>query len=155
MSNVTQEQLDAHLITTDRRAVRIGDLLDRPLVLAFFPAAFTGTCTAELCAFRDNLARFNAINAQVYGVSVDLPPSLQVFAERQNLNFPLLSDANREAIRAFDVVWPSLLGGVHDVARRSVFVLAPGGAMIYQWLSEQPSDEPPYEEVVAAAERAR
>jgi peroxiredoxin len=105
-----------------------------------------------MCTFRDGMARFNALNAQVYGVSVDMPPSLQVFAERENLNFPLLSDANKEAIRAFDVVWPSLLGGVHDVARRSVFVIAPGGNVVYRWLSDQPGDEPPYADVAAAVE---
>src|SRR5436305_2051937 len=121
MPAALESQLDAHLITTDRKEVRVRDLLGKPVVLAFFPAAFTSTCTAEMCTFRDSLARFNDLDAQVYGISVDMPFTLKVFGEQNGLTFPLLSDANREAIRAFDVVWPKLAGVVNDVATRAVF----------------------------------
>src|SRR5215470_15525141 len=126
MAALTQAQLDATLIDTDKSRVRLGDLIGMPVVLAFFPAAFTGTCTTEMCTFRDGIARFNEVNAQVYGISIDTPFTLKVFAEQNRLTFPLLSDANREAIRAFDIVWPDL-SGVRDTSKRAVFVLNPTG----------------------------
>src|SRR5260370_409717 len=102
MAAPTQSQLDARLITTDRKEVHLRDLLGKPLVLAFFPAAFTSVCTTELCTFRDSMARFNALDAQVYGISIDLPFSLKAFAEQNGLNFPLLSDMDREAAESSD-----------------------------------------------------
>lgn len=155
MSAPTQNQLNSTLVTTDTKPVRVGDLLGKPLVLAFFPAAFSGTCTKEMCAFRDSLARFNSLDAQVYGISVDLPYTLKVFAEQQRLNFPLLSDANREAIRSFDVVWPKMAGVLNDVAARAVLVLDGHGQIIYRWVGEALGVEPPYDEVVAAVEQIR
>jgi peroxiredoxin len=152
MTALTQAQRDATVITLDKKTVHLGDLLGQPLVLAFFPAAFTGTCTAELCAFRDSMARFNALQARVYGISIDTPYSLQVFSDQNHLSFPLLSDANREAIRAFNVVWPDL-SGVRDVSKRAVFVLDDAGNILYQWVGPKLGVEPPYDEIVAALER--
>ncbi|HVA92926.1 MAG TPA: redoxin domain-containing protein [Chloroflexota bacterium] len=148
----TAAQLDARLIATDLKQVRVRDLLGRPIVLAFFPAAFTGVCTTEMCTFRDSLAQFNTLNAKVYGISVDLPFALQAFGEKNSLSFPLLSDMEREAIRAFDVVWPLLGGVVKDVASRAVFVLAGDGTIVYRWVGESPANEPPYAEVVKAVQ---
>lgn len=110
-------------------------LPEGPVVLAFFPAAFTGGCTEELCTFRDELASFEALDARVYGVSVDLPFALNVFAMEQDLTFPLLSDFDGEAIEAYDVV----LEGVHGlsgVAERSVFVVDADGTVRYRWVRE-------------------
>ncbi|HEY8284207.1 MAG TPA: peroxiredoxin [Chloroflexota bacterium] len=148
----TAEQLSARLITTDLKETRVRDLLGQPLVLAFFPAAFTSVCTTEMCTFRDSLAQFNTLNAKVYGISIDLPYALQAFGEKNNLSFPLLSDMEREAIRAFDVVWPLLGGMVKEVASRAVFVLDPDGNIVYRWVGESPANEPPYPEVVKAVE---
>jgi peroxiredoxin len=110
-------------------------LSEGPVVLAFFPAAFTGGCTEELCTFRDELASFEALDARVYGISVDLPFALNVFAMEQDLSFPLLSDFDGEAIEAYDVV----LEGVHGlsgVAERSVFVVGTDGTVEYRWVRE-------------------
>lgn len=153
MTTVTPEQRDATLIRTDRQQVKLGDLLGQPLVLAFFPAAFTGVCTKEMCTFRDSMARFNAAQAQVYGISIDTPFTLKVFGEQQGLNFPLLSDANREATRAFGVAWPDL-SGVREVSNRAVVVVDGQGEVVYRWVGEALSQEPPYEEVLAAAQQA-
>jgi peroxiredoxin len=155
VSFLSQDQLDARVITTDRKAVRVGDLLGTTVVLAFFPAAFTSVCTAELCSFRDSLARLNDVKAKVYGISVDLPMTLKVFAEQNRLNFPLLSDCNREVIRAFDVVWPLLSGVVRDTANRAIIVVDATGEVVYRWVAEAPSNEPPLEAVYAVLERAR
>lgn len=151
--SATAAQLDARLISTDLKETRLKDLLGQPIVFAFFPAAFTGVCTTEMCTFRDSLARFNALSARVFGISTDLPYALKAFANQNRLNFPLLSDMDREAIRAFEVVWPALSGVVKDVATRSVFVIDGTGKIVYRWVGDSPGNEPPYEEVAAAVEQ--
>ena len=155
MTPLTQSQREATVITTDTKAVRIEELLGKPLVLAFFPAAFTGVCTTEMCTFRDSLARFNDLDAAVYGVSVDLPYSLKEFAEKQKLTFPLLSDANRQAIRAFDIVWPKLAGVIENAATRSVFVIDGKGQVVYRWVAEAQKQEPLYDAVLEAVKQAQ
>lgn len=108
---------------------------DGPVVLAFFPAAFTGGCTEELCTFRDEMASFEALDASVYGISVDLPFALNVFAMEQELSFPLLSDFDGEAIEAYDVVLEGTRG-LSGVAERSVFVVDTDGVVRYRWVRE-------------------
>lgn len=110
-------------------------LADGPVVLAFFPAAFTGGCTEELCTFSDALASFEALDAQVFGISVDLPFALNVFIREQDLTFPLLSDFDGEAIEAYDVVLADL-HGLSGVAERSVFVVDADGTIAYRWVRD-------------------
>jgi len=152
MATLTQAERDATVINPEMKTVRVGDLVGKPLVLAFFPAAFTSVCTTEMCTFRDSMARFNALDAQVYGLSIDTPFTLKVFAEQNSLTFPLLSDANREAIRAFDVIWPDL-AGVREASNRAVFVVDGNGEIVYRWVGDNPGQEPPYGEVIAAVEQ--
>lgn len=154
MPALTPEQRTATLITTAREQVKVSDLLGQPVVLAFFPGAFTGVCTTEMCTLRDSMARFNAVQAQVYGISIDSPFALKAFAEQNGLTFPLLSDANREAIRAFGLTWPDL-AGVREVSNRAVVVLDSGGNVTYRWAAEALSQEPPYDEVLAAVRTAQ
>lgn len=131
---------------------RLSDATDEGIVvLAFFPAAFTGGCTEEMCAFRDSIARFNESDAQVYGISVDLPPALNVFIQEHGLNFPLLSDFNQEVIAKYGVVRDDLYG-VSDVARRSVFVIA-DGEVVYTWVRTG-DERPEYAELVRTVEQA-
>lgn len=154
MATATQAQLDATLIKSGGGKVTVRDLAKgKTTVLVFFPAAFTGVCTTEVCTFRDSMARFNAVQAQVAGVSIDTPFTLDVFAQQNGLTFPLLSDANREAIRAFDVVWPDL-DGVRETASRAVIVLDRGGDVVYRWVGDNPGQEPKYDEVITAVEHA-
>ncbi len=142
---------DVTLVGWDRQPVSLRSLLGQPLVLAFFPAAFTQTCTREMCTFRDNLAWYAQLKAQVVGVSVDLPFALKAFAEQLGLNFPLLSDYGRQAVRAFGVEDPRPFAGLFPgLARRAVFVLAPDGTVAYRWVSDDPKVEPPYGEVERA-----
>lgn len=124
-------------------------------VLVFFPAAFTGVCTTEVCAFRDALAQFNSLSAKVFGVSVDPPFTLAEFKKQNGLNFPLLADFAHEAIKAFGVEFADLAGiKGYTVARRSVFVIGKDGRVAWSWLSEAPTNEPDYEAVKKAAEAA-
>ncbi len=155
MEMLSQAQRDARVITTERKEVRVGDLLGQPIVLAFFPAAFTRVCTAELCGLRDGMARLNDLDAKVFGISIDLPMTLQVFAEQNGLNFPLLSDCNREAIHAFDVAWPLLSGVIRDTANRAVIVVSAEAGVVYRWVAEAPSNQIPFDAVYDAVATAR
>lgn len=124
------------------------------LVFAFFPLAFTGVCTQEMCTFRDELGAFGDLKAKVYGVSVDSPFTQNKFIQQEKLNFPLLSDFNREAVSIFGVKREQPLGpGLLGVANRSVFVLDQTGTVRWRWFSENPKDLPPFEEVKAALEK--
>jgi len=127
---------------------------DGPVVLAFFPGAFTGVCTDEMCEFRDSLAEFESLGASVYGVSVDGPFAQQAFAEDSDLNFGLVSDFDGEIIEDYDVVLESLAGVYGPVAKRSVFVVDDSGAVTYAWVSDDPGVLPEMDDVRAAVEEA-
>lgn len=124
---------------------------DGPIVLAFYPAAFTGGCTEEMCAFRDSMAAFNDLDASVYGVSVDLPFAQNIWIEAENLNFPMLSDWDHELIRQYDVVLEDMYGMV-EVAERSAFVIDSDGLVSYKWVRE--GDNPDFEELVSEIREA-
>ncbi|WP_435069560.1 redoxin domain-containing protein [Haloplanus sp. C73] len=131
----------------------LSDHLDEaPIVLAFFPAAFTGTCTTEMCTFRDQLAQFEDVGATVYGVSVDLPFTLNEFRRQNDLNFGLISDERRELIAAYDVA-DTFSPCEMRVAQRSVFVVDGDGTVTYTWRGS-PKDQPDYEAVREAAAEA-
>ena len=130
-------------------------LTEAPLVLAFFPAAFTPTCTAEMCTFRDRLSEFERIDATVYGVSIDTPFTLNEFRDRNDLNFGLVGDSNREAVDAYDVSMDFDAYGVDRVAKRAVFVIDRDGVVTYAWVSDDPGAEPDYDAVADAAADAR
>jgi len=121
-------------------------------LLAFFPGAFTGTCTREMCALRDSMAEFNKVNAQVVGISVNDPFTNKAFANNNNLSFPLLSDYNREVVKLYNVYHENFgnLKG-YTAAKRSVFILDHNGVVVYKWVSEDPSKEPNYDELKKAA----
>lgn len=127
---------------------------DGPVVLAFFPAAFSPGCEMELQQFRDRLADFEELSAEVYGISTDMPYALGAFVEANDLGFPLLSDYNQEVIRDYDVRMDEL-GGMQGVAERSVFVIDDDGEVAYRWVSDDPADLPDVEAVVEAVEAAR
>lgn len=122
-----------------------------PVVLAFFPAAFSGTCTAEMSTFDSRLDEFDDVDANVYGVSVDLPFALNEFRDQQDLSFGLLSDADEDVVDAYGV--DAEFGGLDldTVARRAVFVVDDDGTVTYAWRSDDPGVEPDYDEVAAAA----
>ncbi|MCL6553326.1 MAG: redoxin domain-containing protein [Firmicutes bacterium] len=142
---------DVTLVSADRTAVRLRELLGRPTVLLFFPGAFTGVCTKEMCAFRDHLARFTALDAQVVAISVDSPFAQQAFADQHGLTFTLLSDFTREAVKAFGVEDPNFAGGLlPGVAWRSVFVVDGAGVVRWKWLAPTQGTEPDYAAVEAA-----
>jgi peroxiredoxin len=124
---------------------------DGPVVLAFFPGAFTSVCSHEMSEFRDRMAAFEDSGASVYGVSVDSPFALNEFRDQLDLQFDLISDADKEVIEAYDVEMDFAELGVHDVAKRAVFVVDTDGTVTYAWISDDPGVEPDYDEVEDAA----
>ena len=127
---------------------------DGPVVLAFFPGAFTSVCEDEMCEFQDALTDFESLDASVYGISVDGPFAQQAFAADNDLNFGLVSDFGEEIIADYDVVLESLAGIYGPVAKRSVFVIDDDGTVTYSWVSDDPGVLPDIDEVRAAVEEA-
>src|SRR6059036_450264 len=108
--NVGSMAPDFTLTNQDRQPVTLSEQRGKPVVLAFFPAAFSSVCTKELCTFRDSMARLGQAKAQVYGISVDTFFTLKAFQDQQKLPFPLLSDFNKQTIRDYDVYNDEMVG---------------------------------------------
>lgn len=155
MAEVGQQAPELKLLNTDRKPVALSDLKGKKTILLFFPGAFTGVCTKELCTFRDALARYNRLDAQVVAISVDSPWAQKGFADANTLTFPLLSDFNRQAVRAYGVELKDFAGvSGYNVAKRAVFVLDKNGVVRWKWISDNPGVEPNYEDVSAAVRAA-
>jgi glutaredoxin-dependent peroxiredoxin len=120
----------------------------KKLVLAFFPGAFTSVCKKEMCTIRDDIAKLEQFDAQVVGISVNDPFSLKGFHEDNALNFPLLSDYTREAVKAFGVELKDFAGlKGYNVAQRSIFIVDKEGILRWKWISDNPGNEPDYSEI--------
>ena len=125
----------------------------KPVVLLFFPLAFTSVCTEELCGVSGDLEAYNGLNAAVYGISVDSPFAQEAFAKANKISFPLLSDFNKEVSAAYDVLYEDLLG-FKGVSKRAAFVINKDGEVVLSWFSEDPHDVPDFEAVKKALESA-
>jgi peroxiredoxin len=126
-------------------AVRLRDLLaSGPVVLAFFPAAFSSTCTSELCTLRDSLDELARAGGRVVGISVDTPFTLKAFQRESRLPFPLLSDFNKDVIRAYGVLLEDMIG-LRGLAKRSVFLIDARGVVRHAEVLEDARDEPDYD----------
>ena len=137
---------DFTLMNENREPVTLSSQKGHPVVLAFFPAAFSGVCTKELCTFRDSMAKLNSAKAQVYGISVDTFFTLAAFKKDQNLNFPLLSDFNKEVIQAYGAFNPDMIG-LKGIAKRSTFVIDKDGVVRHAEVLEDARNEPNYDKV--------
>jgi peroxiredoxin len=140
---------DFTLTNEERQPVKLSEQRGKPVVLAFFPAAFSGVCTKELCTFRDSLARLNQAHAQVYGISVDTFFTLKAFKDAQGYNFPLLSDFNKQAIRDYGVFNEDMIG-LKGIAKRAVFVIDKDGIVRHREVLEDARNEPNYDAVFKA-----
>ncbi len=139
---------DFKLFDADRKERALSEFLSKKTVLAFYPGAFTGVCTKEMCTFRDSLANFGKVNAQIVGISVDAPFANKAFANANNLTFPLLCDYTRNVVKRYCGVHEDFAGlKGYSASKRSVFVLDGGGKVRYAWISENPGVEPPYDEI--------
>jgi peroxiredoxin len=127
---------------------------DGPVVLAFFPGAFTPPCTNEMVALQDHVDDFADAGATVYGVSADSAFSQQAFREEHGLEFDLVSDMGREAIGEYGVEIDIEDLGLLGVANRAVFVVDTDGQVTYEWVADDPTTEPDYDELLDAAQSA-
>lgn len=123
----------------------------RKTILAFFPGAFTGVCTTEMCAFRDMFDELQKLNGTLVGVSVNDPFANKAFAEKYGLQFPLLCDFKREVTQSYGVLWNDL-GGVkgYITANRAIFVVNDKGNVVYSWAAPNPGTLPNFDEIKAA-----
>jgi peroxiredoxin len=135
---------DFTLVNQDRENVTLTqELAKGPVVLAFFPGAFSGTCTKELCTFRDTMSNFANANARVLGISTDTFFVLKAWGDQQKLGFPLLSDYNKDVIHQYGVVNPDMIG-LKNIAKRAVFVIDKNGLVTHREVLEDARNEPDY-----------
>jgi len=140
---------DFTLTNQDRQPVTLSAQRGKPVVLAFFPAAFSSVCTKELCTFRDSVAKLNQAKAQVYGISVDTFFTLKAFQDQQKLTYPLLSDFNKDVIRRYGVFNEEIIG-LKGIAKRAVFVIDKEGVVRHREVLDDARNEPDYDKVFAA-----
>ena len=127
---------------------------DGVTVLAFFPGAFTDICTEEMCTFRDSLKELEDIGADVIGISVDTPFSLDKFRKENELNFLLVSDNNKEIIDQYNVRTDFMDLGYNGLAQRSVFIVK-DGEIVYRQIMEDPENLPDFEELKEQLEKTK
>ena len=118
----------------------------QPVVLLFFPLAFSPVCTDEMCHFRDHWKEWSSLDAQVFGISVDSPFVTEKFRAEQNIPFPVLSDFNKDVSRQYGVLHEDLIG-LKGVSKRSAFVIGTDGKVKYAWVTDNPKVQVPFDEV--------
>lgn len=151
---VGQKAPDFKLYNTDRKEVTLSEHKGKNVLLLFFPLAFTGTCTIELCHARDNFSVYNDLNAMVFGISVDSTYALAKFKEEQGLNFDLLSDFNKTASKAYDSLYP-IFGSMNmeGISKRGSFVIDKDGIVQFAEVLEKASDLPNFDAIMACLEK--
>jgi len=148
MITVGQKAPDFTLHTSDMNVkITLNELQGKNVLLLFFPQAFTGVCTKELCSVRDNIAQYNNATAEVLGISVDSPFTLAKFKEEQGLNFTLLSDFNKEVSTAYDTIYDSFIGWMKGVSKRAAFIIDKEGIVKYVEVLESAGDLPNFEAI--------
>jgi peroxiredoxin len=147
---VGSEAPDFTLLEAPGKNVTLSEEIQKgPVVLVFYPADFTSVCQEELCRFRDVLADYNNMGANVLGISVDGIFSHKAFKDANNIEFPLLSDWEKKVIKDYNIVHEDFVG-MTEVAKRSVFVIDTDRTVVYVWVSEDPGKLPPFDEVKMA-----
>ncbi len=123
------------------KQISLGDYKGKTVVLLFFPQAFTGVCTAEMCTMNDSFNEYKGLGADVLGISVDGTFVQKAFANANKITFPLLSDYNRVAVRKYDVVLPEFAHGMKETSQRAVFVIGKDGVIKYVEVTNSPGDQ--------------
>jgi peroxiredoxin len=135
------------LYDSDKNKISLSDFRGHNVLLLFYPVAFTGTCTKELCSVRDNISTYNDVDAKVLAISVDTVYSLAKYKTEQNLNFPLLSDFNKEVSILFGCLYENFNYGMKGVSKRSAFVIDRVGVVQYEEILENASLIPDFEAI--------
>lgn len=138
---------DFNLYNTQKKEVLLSQYRGKNVLLLFYPFAFSGTCTTELCNIRDNYSIYNSANAEVFGISNDSVFTQIRFKEEQKLNFELLSDWNKEASKAYGSLYETFVFGTKLVSKRSAFVIDKEGIIRYAEVLESAGDQPNYKAI--------
>ncbi|MBP8067669.1 MAG: redoxin domain-containing protein [Pedobacter sp.] len=138
---------DFKLFSSELKEVSLSDYQGKKLVVHFFPMAFTGTCTTQLCTMRDSFGYYEGMNASVIGISVDSPFTLAKFKEDQNYQFPLLSDFNKEISKAYGAFYDEFVFNLKGVSKRAAFVIDEQGVITYAEVLESAGDLPDFEAI--------
>lgn len=144
---IGQTAPDFMLYDSEKNKVRLSDYKGKNVLLLFFPLAFTSTCTKELCSVRDNIGQYNDLNAQVFGISVDSVYVLAKFKEEQRLNFPLLSDFNKDVSELYGSLYETFSLDMKGVSKRSAFVIDKNQKVRYAEVLEKAGDLPNFENI--------
>ena len=146
---IGQKAPEFTLFDSDKTPVLLNSFIGKNVLLLFFPQSFTGTCTTELCNLRDNISVYNDANAQVFGISVDSVFTLSKYKEEQKLNFPLLSDFNKEVSTAYETIYTDWILNMKGVSKRSAFIIDKEGILQYAEVLESAGDLPDFEAIIA------
>lgn len=141
--------------SADLTHISLDSLKGKNLVITFFPQAFTGVCTTEMCTMSDNFNAYKSMNAEVIGVSVDGTFVQKAFAAANNIQVPLLSDYNRVMVRAYDVVHPEFAHGQKETAKRAVYVIDKNGIIRYVEVTPTPGDQVNFDAIKKAVEELK
>jgi len=133
---------DFTLMNEETKSVSLADYKGKNVVVLFFPLAFTGVCTTELCTMRDDISTYQNLDAEIVAISVDSPFTLAQFKAQQSLNFPLLSDFNATISEAYGAKYDEFVLGMKNVSKRSAFVVDKEGTVQYAEVLESAGDLP-------------
>lgn len=141
------------LFNTEKKEISLTDYKGKNVVILFFPLAFTGVCTAELCNIRDNYSVYTSLNAEVIGISVDSLFVLEQFKKLENYNFDLLSDFNKTVSKDYNTLYETFAFGMHGVSKRSAFVIDKNGILQYAEVLEDAGKQPNFDAIKACLEK--
>jgi peroxiredoxin len=141
---------DFKLFNSDLKEVSLSDYHGKKLIIHFFPMAFTGTCTTQLCTMRDSFGYYEGMNTAIVAISVDSPFTLAKFKEEQFYQFPMLSDFNKEISKAYGAFYDEFVFNLRGVSKRAAFVVNEGGIISYAEVLENAGDLPDFEAIKAA-----
>ena len=138
---------DFTLYDSEKNKVTLSGLRGNNILLLFYPLAFTSVCTAELCSVRDTLKIYETLNVKPFGISVDSIYTLAKFKSEQHLNFPLLSDFNKEVSKAYHCHYETFSYGMKGVSKRAAFVIEKKGIIQYAEVLENAGEQPDFEAI--------
>lgn len=146
---LSEQAPDFTLFDSEKKKVTLSEFRGKKnVLLLFFPVAFTSTCTKELCGVRDDISRYSNDNAQVFGISVDSVYTLAKYKEEQALNFPLLSDFNKEVSKAYGSLYEVFTDMImKGVSKRSAFIIDKRGIILYAEVLENAGNIPDFEKI--------
>lgn len=145
--NIGDKAPDFSLYSSEKQLVHLSDFKGRNVVLLFFPLAFTSTCTKELCSTRDEMEVYNALDTEVLGISIDTPQSLARYKQDHQFNFTLLSDFNKDTIKAYDAIYEQFGHNMKGVGKRAAFVIDGEGIVRYAEVLEDAGKIPDFDAI--------